>query len=130
MKKSHKGAAAAGIGITAALAAGAAAAYFLTGKGGAKNRKKLAKWAETAKKEVAKEAKNMSAATQSSYNKAVDVVMKNYKDMKNIDKSELVAFGKELKGHWTDIQKEMKNIMNKKSSPAKAKTKKAAPKKK
>jgi gas vesicle protein len=123
MKKStNTKAIGAGIGV-AALAAGAAAAYFLTGKGGAKNRKKLSKWAEKAKKEVVKEVKEMGAASQSSYNKAVDVVMKNYKDMQNIDKSELIAFGKELKGHWKAIQGEMQKVVKEaKKLPAKKST--------
>lgn len=122
MKKSSRHAIEAGVGVAALTATAAAAAYFFTGKGGAKNRKKVSTWAEKAKKEALKEIKTMGAASESSYNKAVDAALKNYKNLKQIDKSEILALGKELKGHWKSIQSEVKKVLVKKA-PAK-KTKK------
>jgi hypothetical protein len=116
MKKSQKQAVAVGAGV-ATLAAAAAAAYYLTGKGGAKNRKKVAGWVAKAKNEVVKEVKNMGITTEGAYNKAVDAVMKNYKNLNNLDKSEILALATELKSHWKSIQSHMGKL-TKKPAPA------------
>lgn len=128
MKKSSKHAIEAGLGAAALAATAAAAAYFLTGKDGAKNRKKLGAWATKAKKEVAKEVKNMKSYSQGSYDKTVDAVLKNYKNLKNLDSSEVLALGKELKGHWESIQSEVKKTLAKRSSVGKKPAAKAKPK--
>src|SRR5437016_1655343 len=102
MKSSSKKAMGAGI---VALAAAATAAYFMSNK---KNRNKVSAWAQKAKKEVVKELKNAGSVSQSAYNEAVDIAMQNYKNLKNIDRSEVLALAKELKGHWQNIQKTLK----------------------
>lgn len=117
MKKASKRAIEVGLG---AAAIAGAATYFFTGKDGAKNRKKVGAWAAKAKKEVIKEIKGMGTVSQKSYNKAVDVALANYKNLKDIDKSEVLALAKELKKHWTGIQKDVKKLVNKKA-PAKKK---------
>lgn len=109
MKKSQKKAVAVGASV-AALAAAAAGAYFFTGKKGAKNRKAIASWANTAKREVMTEVGKMKNMSKQTYNKTVDAVMANYKTVKNVDRAELVAVANELKGHWDAIAKEVDKV--------------------
>lgn len=105
MKKSQKQALVVGGGV-AALAAAATAVYFMTGKN-AKNRKKVAKWAKDMQKDVVKELGKASRVSQATYNKAVDTVVKGYKNVKNADLSELALAAAELKSHWDAIRGEM-----------------------
>lgn len=94
-----------GAGV-AALAAAAAATYFLTGKH-AGNRKKLAKWAKDMKTDVAKEFTKAGKMTQAGFHKAVDQVAKNYKAAKKVSAPELSELANELKSHWVTISKEI-----------------------
>src|SRR3989338_7921514 len=96
MKKSQKKALAIGAGV-AAVAAAAAGTYLFAGKHGAKNRAKVGKWVETAKKDVSKEVNKLSKVTKETYHKTVDMVLGQYKNLKNIDKSEILAAASELK---------------------------------
>ncbi len=105
MKKSQKQALAIGGGI-AALAAAATAVYFTTGKN-AKNRKKISKWTKDMKKDVVKELGKAGKVSQASYNKAIDTVAKNYRNVKNMDLSELAMAAAELKSNWDVIRDEM-----------------------
>ncbi len=142
MKKAQKQAIAIGSGV-AALAAAAAGAYFFAGKHGAKNRKKVANWADKAKRDVMGEMNNMQKVTKQTYHKTVDNVLKNYKALKNVDAAEVAAMATELKGHWDAISAEMnkarKNVVRvvpkvgrsvaRKVGVKRAPAKKAAPKK-
>lgn len=105
MKKSQKQALAIGGGV-AALAAAATAVYFMTGKN-AKNRKKVSKWARDMQKDVVKELEKAGRVSQATYNKAVDTVVKGYKNVKNANLSELALAAAELKSHWDLIRDEM-----------------------
>lgn len=105
MKKSQKQALGISAGV-AALAAAATAVYFMTGKN-AKNRKKVAKWAQDMRKDVVRELKKANQASQNAYHKAIDVAAKNYRGLKNIDKRELAIAVAELKKHWDLIRSEM-----------------------
>lgn len=107
MKQNQKKALAIGAGATA-LAAAAAATYLLSGKRGAKNRAKVKKWVTDARKEVSKQVGGLQKVTKQTYNKAVDTAMKQYETLKNVDKAELAKVAAELKGHWDDIQTELK----------------------
>lgn len=107
MKKSQKKVLAVGAGA-AAVAAAAAGIYFLTGKQGTKNRKKIGTWAAKAKREVISELKGLKNISQSTYHQAVDTVARRYKGLKNIDAAELAAVAQELKGHWDTISKQIK----------------------
>ncbi len=132
MKKAQKKAVAIGAGV-AALAAAAVGTYLLTGKRGAKNRKKISAFADKAKKEIAQELKKTEQVTKKVYDQTVDAVAKKYKAVKNIDAGELAALSSELKSYWNDMSataktaaKRVTKAVSPKKSPAK---KKAAPKK-
>ncbi len=107
MKKSQKQAIAVGAGV-AAIAAAVTATYFLTGKH-AKNRKKLAKWAKDMQSDVVKEIGKASNVTKATYNKAVDQVAKQYKNLKTVDAPELAQLVAELKAHWDVINEEIQS---------------------
>lgn len=95
-----------GLGAAAALAA-AAGAYFFAGEKGAANRKKAKVWAVKAKKEVVKGIHALEKVNQKAYHATVDGVMKGYNAVKDIDKKEVAALARELKGHWNNIQKDI-----------------------
>ncbi len=130
MKKSQKQAVAIGAGV-AALAAAAAGTYLLTGKRGAKNRKKISKFADQARKEIAKELKKAESVTRKTYEQTVDTVAKRYKA---IDKAELAAVTSELKSYWDDMvatasaaRKQVNKVIGtKRAAPKKAPAKKKA----
>jgi hypothetical protein len=103
-----KKAIAVGAGVTA-LAAAAAGAYFFGGKRGAKNRKKVAAWAQKAEKQVMKEVSQMKKATKPLVDKTVDSVMNEYKSLKNIDSKDVAKLAKDLKSQWQAMTKEVKN---------------------
>jgi len=91
-----------GAGI-AALAAFAAAGYFLYGKDGAKNRKKVRGWMLKAKGEVLEGVEKLK-----------DVTEEQYAAIKNIDPAEVEAMAKELRGHWKNIKKSISPAPKKK----------------
>lgn len=105
MKTSQKQGLAVAGGL-AALAAAATGVYFMTGKN-AKNRKKVAKWMGDMQKDVVSELSKAGKASQATYNKAIDVVAKNYVGLKNISAGELANAAAELKSSWDTIKAEM-----------------------
>ena len=122
MDKKHEGI---GLGLTA-LAAAAAGAYFLYGKDGVKNRKKVSSWMFKMRGEVQENIGTLMEVNKTSYNKVVDDVARHYKALKQVDKKELDQMVRELKGHWNSISAQViKNV--KTSKPAKKR--KAAKKK-
>lgn len=106
-KKQKKLAVGVGVGLTALAAATAAGTYFFGGKKGAKNRAKVSKWADDAKKDVVKQLKGLEKVTKTTYAEAVDAVVAKYKQAKKIDPKELLAVAGELKGHWDAIAAEV-----------------------
>jgi hypothetical protein len=116
VKKSSTGKIAGGIGI-AALAAGAAAVaegYYFSGKEGKKHRKQVSAWSKQAKMEMVKKIKEMKGVSKQAYDQASAEILAKYKQAKNIDPEELMAFGQELKGHWDKISKEVSKLGAKK----------------
>lgn len=93
-----------GAGI-AALAAFAAAGYFLYGKDGAKNRKKVKGWMLKAKGEVLEGVEKLKDVSEEQYAAIINKVGDKYKAVKNIDPAEVEAMMKELHGHWKSIKK-------------------------
>ncbi|MEK7173669.1 MAG: hypothetical protein AAB710_01145 [Patescibacteria group bacterium] len=93
-----------GLGL-AALAAAAAGAYFLYGKSTPKQKKKIKGWMLRMKGEVMDGLEGLRDVSEESYDKIVDKVSKKYEQAKNIDKSEVDAISKELKGYWKNISK-------------------------
>jgi len=78
-----------GAGV-AAIAALAAAGYFLYGsKDGARNRKKVRGWMLKAKGEVLEGVEKMKDVTEEQYAMIVDKVASKYKAIKNIDPAEV-----------------------------------------
>lgn len=128
MKKQQKVAIGVGAGVAAIAAASAAAMYF-TGKKGKVRRAKVAKWAESAKKDVVKQLKTAQNVTKKSFEGAVDSVMDQYKKAKKVDPAELMALAGELKGHWDSIAKEAgsaaKKVVSKVKKEAKTTVNKA-----
>ncbi len=110
-----------GVGL-AALAAAAAGTYYFYGAGGEKHRKAAKAWAKRAKSEMMKKIKGMKSVSKQAYSQAVKEVMDKYKQVKNIDPSELAALGKELSGHWENISKDLAKL----GSKAKTTVKKSA----
>src|SRR3989304_5932090 len=85
-----------GVGIVTVAALAGAAGYYLYGKNGAKNRKKVKALAVKAHSEVLARAKKLKAVSKMDYHKIVDAVTKKYAAVKTIDKSELRAVGTDL----------------------------------
>lgn len=92
-----------GVGI-AALAAGAAGAYFLQS---AKNRKKLKGWMLKMKGEALEKIENLKEISEPVYHRAIDEAGRRYQVLKHIDQKELAQIVKELKGHWKHINKKI-----------------------
>lgn len=104
-----------GAGI-AALAAFAAAGYFLYGKDGAKNRKKVKGWMLKAKGEVLEGVEKLKDVTEDQYAMIVDKVGAKYKTIKSIDPEEVDTMVKELRGHWKNIKKSISPAPKKKAA--------------
>lgn len=130
MNKKQKKALAIGAGV-AALTAAAAGTYLFAGKKGAKNRAKVKRWVDDAKRDVSNEVSKLGKVTKQTYNKAVDTVLKEYQNLKQLDKSEILAAASELKKQWDITQGQLKKavrpvlktIAGKKTSSTKSKPK-------
>ena len=68
-----------------------AGAYFLYGKDGAKNRKKIRSWSLKMKADVMDQIEKLKDVTEESYSMVIDQVAEKYSKVKNIDLSELDA---------------------------------------
>jgi hypothetical protein len=91
----------------AAIAAGAAGAYFLYGtKDGAKMKKQIKGWTVKMKGEVIHKMESMKDVSEENYHMLIDEVQKKYRGAKSIDASELDSLVAELKTHWKNIKKE------------------------
>lgn len=128
MKKQQKQILTASIGI-AGLAAAAAGAYLLTGKRGEKNRKKISAWAIKAKKEIVSELKGVEKVSKKAYEETIKKVTDKYKQLKNVDPSELQSLITEAKGHWDAISQEIAAASKTVSKAATKVVKKAVSKK-
>lgn len=93
-----------GIGVGLAALAGA---YFLYGKDGSKNRKKIKGWMLKAKGDVLDRLEKMKDVSEEKYQQVVEDVMKRYEKMKDIDAEEVQALAKNLQGHWKNIKREL-----------------------
>ncbi len=92
-----------GLGVVAALSAGA---YYLYGtKEGAKKRVKVRGWVLKAKGEILEKLEGLKEVNQKKYDSLISTVMKKYQGVKSIDKSELNAVVKDLKKHWKSIKR-------------------------
>ena len=117
MKKTTKRKIITGVEIgaaTAAVAGVAAGIYLLSGKHGAKNRKKLKGWAIKARKEVAYEVKRLKKIDRKAYEKIVHGVANRYKSLRGVSSQEVKKVLGELRGDWKNIQKHVSQIAQKK----------------
>ncbi|MBP9686592.1 MAG: hypothetical protein KBD66_02215 [Candidatus Doudnabacteria bacterium] len=119
-----------GTGLAALAAAAAAGTYFFAGTRGAKNRAKVQKWAESAKKDVVKQLKSLEQVSKKTYAQTVDTVMDQYQKAKKLKPQEMVALAAELKGHWDAIATEVATAGKKVAPLAKKVAKKVLPAKK
>jgi uncharacterized secreted protein with C-terminal beta-propeller domain len=114
-----------------ALASAVAGAYFMYGKNGDKNRKKVKSWMFKMRGEVMDNLEKLKDFDKLSYNKVVDEAARHYRALKQVDKKEVDQMVGELKGHWKNISEQvLKNL--KKTAVAKkkpAKKKKSVSKK-
>jgi hypothetical protein len=121
------------VGLTAA-AVTAAGAYFLYGsKSAAKNRKKVKSWMLKARAEVLEALERAEDITEAEYNAIVEAVGGTYSALQNATTGEIREFKKEMKDHWSDIERSgaVKKIASAAQKVAKKKpTKKKATKKK
>ncbi len=121
-----------GVGV-ATLAAAAAGVYFMTGKH-SKNRKKVATWATSVKKEVVKDLEKVGKVSKSAYDKSVDTVIKGYEGAKNIDQADLMELAGELKAGWDSVKTQLeeagkkvaKTVQTTKKAVSKAPAKKSS----
>jgi len=113
-----------GTGLLGLAVAGLAGAYFLYGKDGAKNRKKVKAWALKAKAEVLEKIEKTKEMSEENYNSIIDTVSEKYAKVKDITPEDVAVFSKDLKKHWKDIKKELMPKDGKK--PAKKAAQKAA----
>lgn len=93
-----------------AMVAGATGAYMLLASKDAKKRQKAVKgFVEKAKKEIIKDIKISKGYTEDMYGKVVDKMMKKYEDLKKIDPKEFSKIKSDVKKHWKNIKKQMKD---------------------
>jgi len=112
-----------GIGLTTA-AVTAAGYYFLFGSEKAEqNRKKVKSWTLRAKAEVLEALEQGKDMTQEEYEALIDSVTSAYSRLKHTTKADLVTFRREMKEHWTGIEKAAKPT-TKRSKAATSATKK------
>lgn len=94
-------------GLVGLAVAGLAGAYFLYGKDGAKNRKKIKTWALKAKADVLDKLEKAKDVSEANYQEIIDTVSAKYSKAKDVTPEDIQAFAKDLKKHWKDIKKEL-----------------------
>lgn len=104
--------AAVALGIAGITAAAIAGGYFLYGKDGAKNRKKVKSWALRTKAEVMDKLEKTKDLTQEKFQQIVDDASTKYG--KGVSPEDLAAYAKSLKKHWKDIKNEVTGTKAKK----------------
>lgn len=120
-----------GAGIAALAVAAVAGAYFLYGKNGVKNRKKISSWMLKAKGEALEKIEKLKDINEDIYHATVDTIADKYTKLKNTTPDEIMQFTKEMKSHWKSIKKDLtpktKKVVAKKAATKnpKEKTKKS-----
>lgn len=116
MKKKTKRELAVGAAATALVAG--TLAYVLSGKRGAKNRKKLSQWTAKAKGEMLQGLRRLRRVDAESYMKVVDAVGRRYVRLTSAEKAEIKALASDFKKHWKVIGKRVaKKRRARKSAP-------------
>jgi hypothetical protein len=95
------------LGLAGLAVAGIAGTYFLYGKDGAKNRKKIKAWTLRAKADVLEKLEKAKEVSQESFHAVVDEITAKYAKVKDADPTDVEKFAKDLKKHWKDIKSEL-----------------------
>lgn len=103
--------------VLAAAAIAAAGAYFLYGKNGAQNRRKVRAWALKVRGEVLEQMERMKDMNEDIYRGIIGAVTRRYGALKNVDPAELGDLARELASYWRSISAQMKEGARKSSSP-------------
>ena len=96
------------IGAGIALAAVAAATYFLAGPRGRENREKIAAWTLDMKAEVLRRMRQVKLLNREAYHTVVDEVAARYQRVGRVSSSEMRHLTEELKGAWSHISRQLK----------------------
>lgn len=103
-KKTGVNKVAVGLGIGAAVAAGIAGAYFLYGKDGAKNRKKIKSWMIKAKGEALEKIEKLKDVSEENYLAAITAVGEKYSKVKDATPEEVAELMNDLKKQWKHMK--------------------------
>ncbi|PIS46781.1 MAG: hypothetical protein COT17_06845 [Elusimicrobia bacterium CG08_land_8_20_14_0_20_51_18] len=91
-----------GLAFVAALGA-----YFLYGKRGARNRRKISGWMFRLKGEVLDRLENIQELSEGEYYRIVDEISSRYARLEKVGAEELKEMTEELKGSWERLNREM-----------------------
>lgn len=119
MAKNNTRVAGVGVGILAVAAAAAAGTYFLYGKDGAKNRKKIKGWTLKAKGEILERMEKLGELSEEKYNEIITQVAKQYHGLKSVDPAELTAMTNDLRRHWKNIKRQIQQGSGHRKTPLK-----------
>ncbi|MDO8803089.1 MAG: hypothetical protein Q7R35_01540 [Elusimicrobiota bacterium] len=96
----------ASMGVAAVAALGA---YFLYGKNGDRNRRKIAGWMLKLKGEVLEKVEEIKDLNEQEYYKIVDEVSARYAKLEKVGAEEVKHLAAELKSAWNHLTKQLEN---------------------
>lgn len=110
MSKHKKGIGKIAVGTTvgALLTAGAAAYFFTQTKTGKQAAKKIKEHAIHLGKEISHRVSKVRNLSKKKYDEIVDEIVDEYANKKKIASAQVVSLKKDLKSHWNDVQKELR----------------------
>ena len=97
-----------GLVLAGAAVAAAAGAYYLYGPTGKKHQKQIKGWVFKVKGEVLERVERLKKIDKKKYYALVDGVSEKYKKLNHISANDVAKLGRELKEHWADIEKNIK----------------------
>ncbi len=98
-----------GMGLAALAAAAAGAYYFYGSKHSAQNRRQMKGWMIKAKGEVVEKLENLKDLSEENYQKVVSQITEKYGKLKNVNPADLRAMADDMRRHWKNISKQLKN---------------------
>lgn len=96
-----------GVVLAGAAVAATAGAYYLYGPSGKKHRREVRGWMFKARGEVLERVEKLKEIDAKAYHSLVDEVSKKYKKLKHVNMQDVARLSRELKAHWTDIEKDL-----------------------
>ncbi|MFA6006618.1 MAG: hypothetical protein WC764_02750 [Candidatus Paceibacterota bacterium] len=91
--------------VATAILAAVAGSYYLYSKFDKTQKRKVKSWALRLKADVLDELENLQEISKDAYEQVVDVASAKYAKLKNVDTDELHLLAKDMKKHWSAIQK-------------------------